>query len=66
VKSLEQTANDTVIGQFFGESKVALNMCDSVFSVFDWQYLIKVNEIKTKKGVDLLQNLIKYYHAQCK
>lgn len=30
------------------------------------QYLIKVNEIKTKKGVDLLQNLIKYYHAQCK
>ncbi|KAJ3596499.1 hypothetical protein NHX12_002906 [Muraenolepis orangiensis] len=28
-------------------------------------YLIKVNEIKTKKGVDLLQNLIKYYHAQC-
>uniref|UniRef100_A0A8B9KYC4 ArfGAP with SH3 domain, ankyrin repeat and PH domain 1b n=1 Tax=Astyanax mexicanus TaxID=7994 RepID=A0A8B9KYC4_ASTMX len=26
------------------------------------QYLIKVNEIKTKKGVDLLQNLIKYYH----
>uniref|UniRef100_A0A8C3BD54 ArfGAP with SH3 domain, ankyrin repeat and PH domain 1 n=1 Tax=Cairina moschata TaxID=8855 RepID=A0A8C3BD54_CAIMO len=30
------------------------------------EYLIKVNEIKTKKGVDLLQNLIKYYHAQCK
>uniref|UniRef100_A0A8C0UKZ3 ArfGAP with SH3 domain, ankyrin repeat and PH domain 1 n=1 Tax=Cyanistes caeruleus TaxID=156563 RepID=A0A8C0UKZ3_CYACU len=29
------------------------------------EYLIKVNEIKTKKGVDLLQNLIKYYHAQC-
>ncbi|XP_076868367.1 arf-GAP with SH3 domain, ANK repeat and PH domain-containing protein 1 isoform X4 [Brachyhypopomus gauderio] len=28
------------------------------------EYLIKVNEIKTKKGVDLLQNLIKYYHAQ--
>uniref|UniRef100_A0A4W5N655 ArfGAP with SH3 domain, ankyrin repeat and PH domain 1 n=1 Tax=Hucho hucho TaxID=62062 RepID=A0A4W5N655_9TELE len=33
--------------------------------VFSLQYLIKVNEIKTKKGVDLLQNLIKYYHAQC-
>uniref|UniRef100_A0A5F9DQI8 ArfGAP with SH3 domain, ankyrin repeat and PH domain 1 n=1 Tax=Oryctolagus cuniculus TaxID=9986 RepID=A0A5F9DQI8_RABIT len=31
----------------------------------DSLYLIKVNEIKTKKGVDLLQNLIKYYHAQC-
>uniref|UniRef100_A0A671NXX6 Arf-GAP with SH3 domain, ANK repeat and PH domain-containing protein 2-like n=1 Tax=Sinocyclocheilus anshuiensis TaxID=1608454 RepID=A0A671NXX6_9TELE len=27
-------------------------------------YLIKVNEIKVKKGVDLLQNLIKYFHAQ--
>ncbi len=34
--------------------------------LFALQYLIKVNEIKTKKGVDLLQNLIKYYHAQCK
>uniref|UniRef100_UPI00398EBB52 arf-GAP with SH3 domain, ANK repeat and PH domain-containing protein 1 isoform X2 n=1 Tax=Pristiophorus japonicus TaxID=55135 RepID=UPI00398EBB52 len=28
------------------------------------EYLIKVNEIKTKKGVELLQNLTKYYHAQ--
>uniref|UniRef100_A0A8C2J5A8 Un-named sa1614 n=1 Tax=Cyprinus carpio TaxID=7962 RepID=A0A8C2J5A8_CYPCA len=28
------------------------------------EYLIKVNEIKTKKGVDLLQNLIKHYHSQ--
>ncbi|XP_070698192.1 arf-GAP with SH3 domain, ANK repeat and PH domain-containing protein 2 [Pempheris klunzingeri] len=27
------------------------------------EYLIKVNEIKTKRGVDLLQNLIKYYHS---
>ncbi|XP_029468224.1 arf-GAP with SH3 domain, ANK repeat and PH domain-containing protein 1-like isoform X2 [Rhinatrema bivittatum] len=29
------------------------------------EYFIKVNEIKTKKGVDLLQNLIKHYHSQC-
>ncbi|XP_061911927.1 arf-GAP with SH3 domain, ANK repeat and PH domain-containing protein 2 isoform X1 [Entelurus aequoreus] len=31
-----------------------LNMCE---------YLIKVNEIKTKRGVDLLQNLIKHFHS---
>uniref|UniRef100_A0AAQ5XAB3 Un-named sa1614 n=1 Tax=Amphiprion ocellaris TaxID=80972 RepID=A0AAQ5XAB3_AMPOC len=29
------------------------------------EYLIKVNEIKTKRGVDLLQNLIKHYHNVC-
>ncbi|XP_045482000.1 arfGAP with SH3 domain, ANK repeat and PH domain-containing protein isoform X2 [Harmonia axyridis] len=28
------------------------------------EYLIKYNEIKTKKGVDLLQNLVEYFHAQ--
>ncbi|RWS25580.1 arf-GAP with SH3 domain: ANK repeat and PH domain-containing protein 2-like protein [Leptotrombidium deliense] len=32
-----------------------LQMCD---------YLLKVNEIKTKKGVELLQHLVDYYHAQ--
>uniref|UniRef100_A0A8D0AK95 Un-named sa1614 n=1 Tax=Sander lucioperca TaxID=283035 RepID=A0A8D0AK95_SANLU len=30
------------------------------------EYLIKVNEIKTKRGVDLLQNLIKHYHSHNK
>ncbi|XP_049818209.1 arfGAP with SH3 domain, ANK repeat and PH domain-containing protein isoform X16 [Aethina tumida] len=28
------------------------------------EYLIKYNEIKTKKGIDLLQNLVEFYHAQ--
>ena len=31
-----------------------------------FQYLVKVNEIKTKKGVDLLQHLVDFHHAQDK
>lgn len=31
---------------------------------FFFQYLIKFNEIKTKKGIELLQHLVEYYHAQ--
>lgn len=30
------------------------------------QYLIKINEIKTKKSIELLQHLVEYYHAQTK
>ena len=29
-------------------------------------YLLKVNEIRTKKGVDLLENLLKFYQSQVK
>uniref|UniRef100_A0A336MP85 CSON004834 protein n=1 Tax=Culicoides sonorensis TaxID=179676 RepID=A0A336MP85_CULSO len=28
------------------------------------EYLLKFNDIKTKKGIELLQHLIEYYHAQ--
>jgi Arf-GAP/SH3 domain/ANK repeat/PH domain-containing protein len=27
------------------------------------EYLLKANEIKTKKGVELLKHLVEYYHA---
>ncbi|XP_076456923.1 arf-GAP with SH3 domain, ANK repeat and PH domain-containing protein 2-like [Babylonia areolata] len=35
-----------------------------IFQLQMCEYLIKVNEIKTKKGSDLLQNLAEYYQAQ--
>lgn len=35
-----------------------------LFQLQACEYLIKYNEIKTKRGIDLLQNLVKYYHAQ--
>jgi Arf-GAP/SH3 domain/ANK repeat/PH domain-containing protein len=30
------------------------------------EYLIRVNEIKSKKGVQLLNQMLEYYKAQCK
>nr|CAH7733807.1 unnamed protein product [Callosobruchus chinensis] len=35
-----------------------------LFQLAMCEYLIKYNEIKTKKGIDLLQSLVEYYHAQ--
>ncbi|KAI1289605.1 Arf-GAP with SH3 domain, ANK repeat and PH domain-containing protein 1 [Halotydeus destructor] len=35
-----------------------------VFQMQMCEYLLKANEIKTKKGVELLSHLVEYYHAQ--
>uniref|UniRef100_A0AAY4DT84 Un-named sa1614 n=1 Tax=Denticeps clupeoides TaxID=299321 RepID=A0AAY4DT84_9TELE len=48
-----------------GEIAEELEKERRMFQLQMCEYLIKVNEIKTKKGVDLLQNLIKHYHSQC-
>lgn len=37
-----------------------------VFQLQMCEYLIRFNEIKTKKGIELLQHLVEYYHAQNK
>uniref|UniRef100_A0A8C4SC15 Arf-GAP with SH3 domain, ANK repeat and PH domain-containing protein 3 n=1 Tax=Erpetoichthys calabaricus TaxID=27687 RepID=A0A8C4SC15_ERPCA len=47
-----------------GEIAEELEKERRMFQLQMCEYLIKVNEIKTKKGVDLLQNLIKHYHSQ--
>ncbi|XP_069035685.1 arf-GAP with SH3 domain, ANK repeat and PH domain-containing protein 1 isoform X2 [Lepisosteus oculatus] len=48
-----------------GEIAEELEKERRMFQLQMCEYLIKVNEIKTKKGFDLLQNLIKHYHSQC-
>ncbi|XP_066558255.1 arf-GAP with SH3 domain, ANK repeat and PH domain-containing protein 1 [Amia ocellicauda] len=48
-----------------GEIAEELEKERRMFQLQMCEYLIKVNEIKTKKGVDLLQNLIKHYLSQC-
>src|SRR5258708_6644478 len=35
-----------------------------IFQLQMCEYMIKVNEIKTKKGVELLQHLVEYYNSQ--
>nr|XP_014342559.1 PREDICTED: arf-GAP with SH3 domain, ANK repeat and PH domain-containing protein 1-like isoform X2 [Latimeria chalumnae] len=48
-----------------GEIAEELEKERRMFQLQMCEYLIKVNEIKTKKGVDLLQNFIKHYYSQC-
>lgn len=52
------------IKYFLKDQKNPLLPFSNAFFLF--QYLIKYNEIKTKKGIDLLQSLVEYYHAQTK
>ncbi|XP_058229072.1 arf-GAP with SH3 domain, ANK repeat and PH domain-containing protein 2 isoform X2 [Hemibagrus wyckioides] len=47
-----------------GEIAEELEKERRMFQLQMCEYLIKVNEIKSKKGVDLLQNLIKHYYSQ--
>uniref|UniRef100_A0A8C9W390 Arf-GAP with SH3 domain, ANK repeat and PH domain-containing protein 1-like n=1 Tax=Scleropages formosus TaxID=113540 RepID=A0A8C9W390_SCLFO len=47
-----------------GEIAEELEKERRMFQLQMCEYLIRVNEIKTKKGVDLLQNLIKHYYSQ--
>ena len=37
-----------------------------MFQLQACEYMIKANEIKTKRGVDLLQRLVEYYRGQMK
>lgn len=48
--------NSEVAEEMDKERKIfQMQMCD---------YLLKANDIKTKKGVELLGHLVEYYHAQ--
>ncbi|XP_061687448.1 arf-GAP with SH3 domain, ANK repeat and PH domain-containing protein 1 isoform X2 [Syngnathoides biaculeatus] len=46
-----------------GEIAEELEKERRAFQLSMCEYLIKVNEIKTRRGVDLLQNLIKHFHS---
>ena len=59
-----------VMEQFWNPNITHETTCIHFFFFIDlyllFQYLIKVNEIKTKKGVEFLQKLVEYYYAYCK
>ncbi|XP_043944936.1 arf-GAP with SH3 domain, ANK repeat and PH domain-containing protein 2-like [Protopterus annectens] len=47
-----------------GEIAEELEKERRMFQLQMCEYLIRVNEIKTRKGVDLIQNMINHYHSQ--
>ena len=47
-----------------GEIAEEMDKEKKMFQLQMIDYLLKANEIKTKKGVELLQHLVDYYHAQ--
>lgn len=48
----------------YAQLLASLRLLFKTWRLFSLQYLIKFNEIKTKKGIELLQHLVEYYHAQ--
>ncbi|XP_018012440.1 arf-GAP with SH3 domain, ANK repeat and PH domain-containing protein 2 isoform X2 [Hyalella azteca] len=68
-KERKQQAKEAgLIKNAVGPSEIAEDMSKErrLFQLHMCEYLIKVNEIKTKKGVEFLQKLVEYYYAYCK
>ncbi|KAF2365042.1 Arf GTPase activating protein [Trinorchestia longiramus] len=68
-KERKQQAKDVgLIKSSVAPSEIAEEMSKErrLFQLHMCEYLIKVNEIKTKKGVEFLQKLVEYYYAYCK
>ena len=75
VKGLNDFFSLLVIGccdyWYFGFDFTTLNLTVFIFLRFNVIFLvvkllIKVNEIKVKKGVELAQHLVEFYYAQVK
>lgn len=47
-------------GKYICALHACVNACASIF----WQYLLKYNDVKTKRGVELAEHLVAYYQAQ--
>lgn len=68
---IEREKGNSESGKYSVELEPGFSQVDNrylliYFSTLVFQYLINVNEIKTKKGTELLQHLVEYYHAQTK